>query len=147
MENENLFKEIQAYPELNFPLNFSQSSIMILKNIIQNTEMLKNLKFSHQYFLDLKKIQTIQVFYQVNWFEKDNLKSNGKNLSIKLSKDLLNSKLRSEMINEFIQNHDQHAYLLSLVEVDNFDLNSYKINDANKQQADSATSPTVEEAD
>ena len=41
------------------------------------------------------------------------------------------------MINEFIQNHDQHdylsareAYLLSLVEVDNFDLNSYKINDA-----------------
>ena len=58
------------------------------------------------------------------------------------------------MINEFIQNHDQHdylsareAYLLSLVEVDNFDLNSYKINDANKQQADSATSPTVEEAD
>ena len=23
MENENLFKEIQAYPELNSPLNFS----------------------------------------------------------------------------------------------------------------------------
>ena len=54
-----------------------------------------------------------------------------------LLKDLLNSKLRSEMINEFIQNHDQHdylstkeAYLLSLVEVENFDMNSYKINDA-----------------
>ena len=66
MENENLFKEIQAYPELNYTLNFSRSSIMIWKNIIQNTEMLKNQKFSHKYFLDLTKIQTIQVFYQEN---------------------------------------------------------------------------------
>ena len=66
MENENLFKEIQAYPELNSPLNFSRSSIMIWKNIIQNTEMMKNLKFSNQYFSDLTKIQTIQVFYQEN---------------------------------------------------------------------------------
>ena len=44
MENENLFKEIQANPELNSPLIFFRLSIMIWKNIIQNTEMLKKLK-------------------------------------------------------------------------------------------------------
>ena len=43
MENENLFKEIQAYPEL-IPLNFFPIINHDL-DIIQNTEMLKNLKF------------------------------------------------------------------------------------------------------
>ena len=67
MENENLFKENQAYPELNSPLNFFPIINHDLEKYnSKNTEMLKNLKFSHQYFLDLKKTQTIQVFYQVN---------------------------------------------------------------------------------
>ncbi len=137
MENENLFKEIQAYPELNSPLNFFpiiNHDLEKYNSKYRNAE--KSKIFSSVLFgFDKNSNDSSLLSGELIW--KDNLKSNGKNLSKKLSKDLLNSKLRSEMINEFIQNHDQHdylsareAYLLSLVEVDNFDLNSYKINDA-----------------
>ena len=137
MENENLFKEIQAYPELNSPLNFFpiiNHDLEKYNSKYRNAE--KSKIFSSVLFgFDKNSNDSSLLSGELIW--KDNLKSNGKNLSKKLSKDLLNSKIRSEMINEFIQNHDQHdylsareAYLLSLVEVDNFDLNSYKINDA-----------------
>ena len=45
MENENLFKEIQAYPELNSPLNFFPIINHDLEKYnSKNTEMLKKLK-------------------------------------------------------------------------------------------------------
>ena len=66
MENENLFKEIQAYPELNSPLNFFPIINHDLEKYNSKYRNAENLKFSHQYLLDLKIIQTIQVFYQEN---------------------------------------------------------------------------------
>jgi len=70
MENENLFKEIQAYPELNSPLNFFPIINHDLEKYNSKYRNAEKSKIFSSVLFGFDKIQTIQVFYQENWFGK-----------------------------------------------------------------------------
>ena len=97
-EAKNLFKEIQANPELNSPLNFFPIINHDLEKYNSKYRNAEKSKIFSSVLFGFEKNSNDSSLLSGELIWKDNLKSNGKKLSKKLSKDLLNSKLRSEMM-------------------------------------------------
>ena len=84
MENENLFKEIQAYPELNSPLNFFPIINHDLEKYNSKYRNAEKSKIFSSVLFGFEKNSNDSSLLSGELIWKDNLKSNGKKLSKKL---------------------------------------------------------------
>ena len=81
MENENLFKEIQAYPELNSPLNFFPIINHDLEKYNSKYRNAEKSKIFSSVLFGFEKNSNDSSLLSGELIWKDNLKSNGKKLS------------------------------------------------------------------